>query len=158
MTKLSKGDKGITNTLNKKNLKKSSNIIKTLSSLDEAVCFTGLLRNKSKSNALKKKLYDIQVQIMTASAVLAGDKKSVMILKKYVSDLSKNISFLENRLPKRQTFAVPGKNERDSLYNIVRAKVRTAETFCIDTECRPVVNQFLNKLSKYVYLLGRSTS
>lgn len=155
MTKLSKGDKGITNTLNKKRVKKGDSIVRTLGSLDEAVCFTGLLRTKTKKASLKKELYDIQIAIMTASAVLAGDKKSVPILEKSVDKLIKNISALEKNLPKRQTFAVPGKNERDSLYNIVRAKIRTAESWCFDTNCNVIVSQFLNKLSKYVFLLGR---
>ena len=154
MTKLSKGDKGITNTLTKKNVRKSSDIIKTLAFLDEAVCFTGLLRTKIRPYTLNKNLENIQLNIMSASAVLAGDKNSLKDLKESTENLTKIISQLEARLPKRHSFIVPGKNEQECLFNIVRTKIRTAETYCASTKCSPVVKQFLNKASKYIYLLG----
>jgi|YNPMSStandDraft_2_1061718.scaffolds.fasta_scaffold04249_3 ATP:cob(I)alamin adenosyltransferase len=141
------GDDGTTDFCGRR-IKKTDDNLLLLSVIDEFNSFIGLVISKYDIDILRK-IEDMNMSIM---GFIAG----------YV-DLEKIkqcISFVEDEIKKRNNidireFVKFNKNEKTSLLNIVRTKIRVAELYAWRVEQKDVA-KYLNRLSDLIFLISLS--
>jgi ATP:cob(I)alamin adenosyltransferase len=141
------GDDGTTDFCGRR-VKKTDDNLLLLSVIDEFNSFIGLVIAKYDIDILRK-IEDMNMSIM---GFIAG----------YV-DLEKIkqcISFVEDEIKKRNNidireFVKFNKNEKTSLLNIVRTKIRVAELYAWRVEQKDVA-KYLNRLSDLIFLISLS--
>jgi len=141
------GDDGTTDFCGRR-IKKTDDNLLLLSVIDEFNSFIGLVIAKYDIDILRK-IEDMNMSIM---GFIAG----------YV-DLEKIkqcISFVEDEIKKRNNidireFVKFNKDEKTSLLNIVRTKIRVAELYAWRVEQKDVA-KYLNRLSDLIFLISLS--
>ena len=160
-----KGDGGTTSLLGgKKRISKSSQVIRAIGSVDEVnsylgVCLSNLnLQSKSKKELINK-LLDIQRDLFTMGAILAGAK--IKLPSYRVIELEKEIDFLEEKLPVQKNFILPGGTAIAAHFIYTRALVRRAERELVKLSLQSKFGKYkqqiiyLNRLSDYLFILAR---
>ena len=158
------GDKGETSLLGGKRVKKNHLSIQAYGTIDELNSWIGLI----KDNMVDKEsflLISVQEQLFTIGSYLAtGNNKKMMIhLPTLSSDptirLEKSIDEIQNFLPEMKNFILPGGSILSSYCHIARCVCRRAERLTIETaeiqEVSPVIIEFLNRLSDFLFVLSR---
>ncbi len=158
------GDQGITSLLGGARVPKSDLRIDAYGTVDELNSYIGLLRdqpiNKKRIDVLK----EIQDRLFTIGADLATVPGKDKVKK---PDLhSEDIELLENemdqmelRLPPLTAFILPGGHTAVSFCHLARTVCRRTERIAVElASFEPVsdlVIQYLNRLSDYLFVLGR---
>ena len=138
--------------------------------VDELMAFTALLADKlmgdEKFALYEGQLRRIECQLMTVSALFAvgkgGEDKVSRLKCDAAAELEQAIDAMQEQLPAITKFTIPGGDERISLCHICRtvcrrterAALRAGTTFDIDHDA----TVYLNRLSDYFYLLGRTVT
>lgn len=158
-----KGDGGKSKTLNTRGrILKSSLIFDALGNLDELNSWIGLTSaslEKSKVKSLKKELLEIQHDLFTIQAELAGSMKNLP--KSRIIRLEEKISNYEERCPMPRGFVVSGATKEAALFDVVRTITRRAERSIVkiqeenNTTISPVIFAYINRLSSYCYVCAR---
>ena len=139
--------------------------VEAYGTVDELMAHIGYLRDNltEKERGLREELYKVLNDLMTASAILACEGET---LKKLPTLTGGDIRFLEERIDAMQTalppldkFTLPGGHPLVSLAHIARTVCRRAERRAAAVECsleqHETVKRYLNRLSDYLYALGR---
>ena len=141
--------------------------IEAYGTTDELNAFIGLLRDSlalPTDEEIKKQLLSIQEVIFNFGSHLAADpsKENLWLPDIYESDteqLEKVIDQMEEELPELKNFILPGGHPVVSYCHICRTICRRAErniTALSEIETvHPLINQYLNRLSDYFFVLGR---
>jgi len=158
------GDQGITSLLGGMRVPKSDLRIDAYGTVDELNSYLGLLRdqpvNKDRSDLLK----EIQDRLFTIGADLATvpgkDKVKKPDLKlEDIELLEKEMDLMEIKLPPLTAFILPGGHTAVSFCHIARTVCRRTERISVElASFEPVsdlVIQYLNRLSDYLFVLGR---
>ena len=164
------GDKGCTSLIGGERVEKYDLRVEAYGCVDELMAFTALLADKlmgdEKFALYEGQLRRIECQLMTVSALFAvgkGGEDKVSRLKCDASaELEQAIDAMQEQLPAITKFTIPGGDERISLCHICRtvcrrterAALRAGATFDIDHDA----TVYLNRLSDYFYLLGRTVT
>lgn len=162
------GDKGRTSLIGGERVEKFDLRVEAYGCVDELMAFTALLADKlmgeEKFSTYEAQLRQIECQLMTVAALLAvgkGGKDKVAGLNcTATEELEKHIDAMQEQLPAITKFTISGGDERISLCHVCRtvcrrterAALRAASTFEVDQEA----TVYLNRLSDYFYLLGRT--
>ena len=158
------GDKGETSLFGGERVKKNHLSIQAYGTIDELNSWIGLIKDNmdDKESYL---LISIQEQLFTIGSYLAtGNNKKMMIhLPTLSSDattkLEKSIDEIQNFLPEMKNFILPGGSILSSYCHIARCVCRRAERLTIETaeiqEVNPVIIEFLNRLSDFLFVLSR---
>ena len=103
---------------------------------------------------------------MTVSALLAvgkdGEGKVPALNDDATSNLEQLIDQMQEQLPTITKFTIPGGDERISLCHVCRTVCRRAERAALraasehEVDCAAII--YLNRLSDYFYLVGRSVT
>lgn len=144
--------------------------VEAYGTVDELVAFTALLRDELRADAALTHVIDelrrIEGTLMTASALLAAGEGGSAVLPALRRE---DTEFLEQRMDAMQSelepvsgFTVAGGCREVSLCHVCRtvcrraerASLRAAERWNIDRD----VTVWLNRLSDYFYLLGRTVA
>ncbi len=158
------GDDGTTALSGGERVPKHSSRVEAYGSVEELVAWIGLLRDHEVNQKRKDLLIYIQDQLMTCIAVLSYKSeasKGALLLPdpECISILEKEIDIMEETLPPLKKFILPGGNILISYYHISRSVCRRAERAVLrlrETEESPeIVNQFLNRLSDFLFVLSR---
>ncbi len=164
------GDKGTTSLIGGERVAKSDIRVEAYGTIDELTAFVALLSDKIKANEqtahYADELYRINSMLMNLEAHLAaGDKCSYKLPE--VSDesiafLESSIDDMQSKVPSISNFTIPGGHEVISLCHICRTVCRRAERRSISAAeeftIEPNVTKYLNRLSDYLYLLGRMSA
>ena len=162
------GDKGRTSLIGGERVPKYDLRVEAYGTVDELTAFAALLADKlmreEKFNAIEKQLRSIESQLMTVAALLAvgeGGRDKVVSLKNgTIEQLEQWIDQMQESLPAITKFTIPGGDERISLSHVCRTVCRRAEraSLCAaeQYEIDSQATIYLNRLSDYFYLLGRS--
>jgi cob(I)alamin adenosyltransferase len=152
-----KGDQGETGLVSGRRVSKSSRGIEAIGTLDEANSGLGLVVSFIEDKKIKRQLEDIQKDLFTIGAILAGAK--LRFFKTKTCRLEKEIDKMESNLPSLTNFVLPGGSKVASLLFVARAVVRRAERAVVDlSQEEPVksqIVQYLNRLSDYLFVLAR---
>jgi cob(I)alamin adenosyltransferase len=158
------GDQGITSLLGGTRVPKSDLRIDAYGTVDELNSYIGLLRDQPVNTDRTDVLKEIQDRLFTIGADLATVPGKDKVKK---PDLhSEDIELLENemdqmelRLPPLTAFILPGGHTSVSFCHVARTVCRRTERITVElASFEPVsdlVIQYLNRLSDYLFVLGR---
>lgn len=161
------GDKGTTSLLGGERVSKGALRIEAYGTVDELNAFLGLIRDHEKDLDRKAFMKSIQDNLFTIGADLATKEekskiKKPVILEEDVLQLEKAIDQMEEDLPPLRKFILPGGHPVVSYCHIARTVCRRAERRVItlneQEKIADVIIKYLNRLSDYLFVLGRLIS
>ncbi len=161
------GDKGTTALIGGTRVPKYDIRIEAYGTVDELNAYIGLLRDMDIDAHSKKILLEIQDRLFTMESSLAKDDKPEVhpLPKLTVQDvelLEKEIDKMNENLPELTAFILPGGHITVSYCHIARTVCRRAERLTLRMNetypADPVNIQYLNRLSDYLFVLGRKFS
>jgi len=163
-----KGDTGTTQLIGGTRVSKHHLRIEAYGTVDELNSFIGLLRDQEIDAGHKKNLIEIQDRLFTIGSSMATDPgKSIVKVREKIPVLSEgDVLFLENEmdrmdalLPEMKSFILPGGHTTVSFCHIARCVCRRAERLATQLSendfVEPLVLKYLNRLSDYLFVLGR---
>ena len=122
---------------------------------------------KNSDLPILEELIEIQDRLFTIGSHLANDKKKNKIKlpeihEKDVKRLEIEIDKMDEHLPTMNAFILPGGNTIVSYTHIARCVCRRAERQVVrlndNWEISPIIIKYLNRLSDYLFILGRKLS
>ena len=157
------GDTGQTALFGGRRLPKSHLRIDAYGTVDELNSYIGLLRDVIENENFRQILKEIQDRLFTIGANLAMDPAKNLdppdIQLADVELLEKQIDEMEIGLPPLKNFILPGGHTTVSFCHIARTVSRRAERLVVGLhlveQVEPLVIQYLNRLSDYLFMLGR---
>ena len=160
------GDKGTTSLIGGTKVPKSHLRIESYGTIDELNSYIGLSADHITDIVTKTTLKEIQDRLFTIGSSLACDPEKEPMMK--IPDLkSTDIGFLETEidrmeavLPPMKSFILPGGHVAVSTLHVTRCICRRAERICVNMQeeqlfVDPLVIQYLNRLSDYLFVLSR---
>lgn len=162
-----KGDSGTTQLIGGTRVPKSSLRIEAYGTVDELNSYIGLIRDQEVGEVTKKEILEIQDRLFTMGSLLAADpEKSKMKLPELtevdVEFLEKNIDRMDTELEPMKSFVLPGGHTTVSYCHLARCVCRRAERIAVDLDqtspVDPILLTYLNRLSDYLFVLGRKLS
>ena len=162
------GDKGTTSLIGGERVAKCDCRVEAYGTVDELTAFTALLADKlcgdKAYTAEVAFLRRIESQLMTVAALLAvgegGEDKVGKLQSATIEEMEQAIDSMQEALPQITKFTIPGGDERVSLSHICRTICRRAERQALraaeNCNIEEQVIVYLNRLSDYFYLLGRT--
>ncbi|WP_295935257.1 cob(I)yrinic acid a,c-diamide adenosyltransferase [uncultured Alistipes sp.] len=163
-----KGDKGMTSLVGGERVFKTDERVEAYGSVDELASFTALLGDNLRSDAALAVYVDdlnrILSRLMTVEALLArgetGCEKVSPLAPEAVTWLESRIDDMQQALRPIDKFAIPGGHAAVSLCHVCRTVCRRAERAALRADQKygtdAVALMWLNRLSDYYYLLGRT--
>lgn len=158
------GDQGETSLFGGKRVKKSNPRLHAYGTSDELNAWIGLIRDQAIDPRCKEVLLEIQDRLFTLGAQLAADpdKPKLKMPNIETSDitlLENEIDEMEKFLPPLTHFTLPGGHSIVSHCHITRCVCRRCERLVIEladhVTIAPGIVQYLNRLSDYLFVLGR---
>ena len=158
------GDQGITSLLGGTRVPKSDLRIDAYGTVDELNSYIGLLRDQPVNADRTDVLKEIQDRLFTIGADLATvpgkDKvKKPDLHPEDIELLENEMDQMELRLPPLTAFILPGGHTAVSFCHVARTVCRRTERISVElASFEPVsdlVIQYLNRLSDYLFVLGR---
>lgn len=162
------GDRGTTSLIGGERVFKTDERVEAYGSVDELSAFTALLADRLRSEAAPHgcvgDLNRIISRLMTVEALLAkgasGAEKVAPLPPEAVGWLEERIDTMQAALKPIDKFTIPGGNSAVSLCHVCRTVCRRAERAALRADQRYGVDAqvlvFLNRLSDYFYVLGRT--
>lgn len=162
------GDKGMTSLIGGERVFKCDERVEAYGSVDELSAFVALLADRLRPDAALashvEELNRILSRLMTVEALLAtgegGRDKMAPLAPECVAWLEACIDTMQAALPPIDKFTIPGGHEVVSLCHVCRTVCRRAERAALRADQRYGVDAtalvWLNRLSDYFYLLGRT--
>ncbi|MEN1784857.1 MAG: cob(I)yrinic acid a,c-diamide adenosyltransferase [Bacteroidota bacterium] len=160
------GDRGTTALFTGTRVPKYDSRIEAYGTLDELNAWLGLLRDQPIGTSYKEAIIHIQEKLFTLGAILATEPQKDHRLK--ISRIEEaDLHFLEQamdamneNLPPMTNFILPGGHTTVSYCHVARTICRRAERMIVHLhEHEPVpetVLAFINRLSDYLFVLGRA--
>lgn len=162
------GDKGETSLLGGKRVKKYNLRIQAYGTCDELNAWIGLLRDQNIHEDYQLFLIKIQEKIFTIGSHLAAlndeqiKKNLPTISQNDITQIEQQIDAMENDLPAMQNFILPGGHQIVSYCHLARTVCRRAERCIIELSdndfVEPIIIQFFNRLSDYLFVLSRKVT
>lgn len=158
------GDKGKTSLFGGARVPKNHIRIESYGTIDELNSYIGLIRDSISNETIRTELKEIQDRLFTAGAILATDpaKKKMKTPDLHPADiiyLENNIDRMEEELQPLKYFVLPGGHPIVSQCHIARCVCRRAERLAValngEEPILPIVIQYLNRLSDYIFVLSR---
>ena len=162
------GDKGNTALIGGTKVPKSHLRIEAYGTIDELNSCIGLCRDLLGDDQSRTLLREIQDRLFTIGSSLACDPQKEPTMR--MPDLKEtDVTLLENEMDRMNEpmapmkfFILPGGHPTLSHLHIARCICRRAERCCVrlqlDTaEVEPIVLQYINRLSDYLFVLSRYT-
>lgn len=161
-----KGDSGSTQLIGGRRVPKNSIKIEAYGTVDELNSFLGLLRDQTINSMYVQQIVEIQNDLFVIGSLLAKDKDAKMSLpelKDEAIDLMENwIDEMDAQLEPMRFFVLPGGHQAVSISHLARCVCRRAERCVVDLgeheEVPAHILKYLNRLSDYLFVLGRKLS
>ncbi len=163
------GDKGGTSLIGGERVPKSHIRIESYGTVDELNSYIGMVNDMAQNEQIGSWLREIQDRLFTVGSVLATapDKDIKMKLPDLhdadVTWLEQRIDEMNEVLPEMRSFILPGGNLSSSTCHVARCVCRRAERICVFMQehqevIPPLVIQYLNRLSDFLFVLARYLS
>jgi len=158
------GDKGETSLFGGKRVKKYDLRINAYGTSDEVNSWIGLIRDQDINADYKAILNIIQDRIFTLGSHLAADPgkpklKMPELLPSDIELLEHEMDKMDAKLPTMTKFTLPGGHTIVSYCHLARTVCRRCERLVIELAdhetINPLIIQYLNRLSDYLFVLGR---
>ena len=157
------GDQGETSIYGGKRLPKHHVRIEAYGTVDELNAQLGLLKDTLPESNQLIVLKAIQNRLFTIGSNLASDPDKGLttpdILPTDIEQLEQAIDQMEEPLPALKHFILPGGHPVVSQCHIARTVCRRSERIVValgmESEVDPIILQYLNRLSDYLFVLAR---
>jgi len=154
------GDSGQTTLVGGKRVNKNHPRIEAYGTVDELMAHTALLMDMLTDADDKDFLLWVLDRLMTASAVLAAEKKLTEIAITDITTIENRIDEMDGKLEKIKSFILPGGHVAASQCHVARTVCRRAERkiFSLIEQGYDVpaeTTKFINRLSDYFFVLSR---
>jgi cob(I)alamin adenosyltransferase len=160
------GDKGTTSLIGGTKVPKSHLRIEAYGTIDELNSFLGLCRDLVEDENTRTVILEVQDRLFTIGSSLACDpikepKMRIPDLKpEDIVLMEKEMDKMNEILPDMRSFILPGGHAVISQLHIARCVCRRAERCCVrlemeSLEVEPMILQYLNRLSDYLFVLAR---
>lgn len=161
-----KGDSGQTSLIGGDRVPKHHIRIEAYGTVDELNSYIGLLRSFVKDSLNPEVLSEIQDRLFTIGSLLASAPGSKMIVpdlhEKDIELLEQKMDTMNAELPELKSFVLPAGSAEVAHCHIARCICRRAERLTVqlseDDAVDPGVLKYLNRLSDYLFVLGRYTA
>jgi cob(I)alamin adenosyltransferase len=159
-----KGDQGLTGLIGGTRVLKSSFRIECYGTVDELNSYIGVVRDHGINQKYVLQLMEIQDRLFTIGSALASDpEKSTMKIPDLnetdIQQLELWMDEMDTVLPAMKYFILPGGNLPASFCHVARCVCRRAERLIVhlkqDEFVPELVLQYMNRLSDYLFILGR---
>lgn len=159
-----KGDKGNTQLLGGKVVRKNHIKLECYGTIDELNAFIGNIYDEEISPLQKENLLKIQNQLFNLGSCIAfdGQKEKIKLpsITEYtIAFLEKEIDKIDVSLPVLKDFILPSGSPEVSRCHIARTVCRRAErtlvTLSEEESLNPLYLKYLNRLSDYLFVLAR---
>lgn len=162
-----KGDHGQTSLLGGTRVPKHHNRICSYGTIDELNSYIGLIKDQNIEEGHKNVLLKIQNNLFVIGSILASDPEKSKVKIPEIEE--EDITILEHEvdvhysvLPEMRSFILPGGHKIVSHIHIARCICRRAERevslLLEESSAPPVVLQYLNRLSDYLFSLARKVA
>jgi len=163
------GDKGGTSLIGGVRVPKSHVRIESYGTVDELNSYLGMVSDMCQHEQIGFALREIQDRLFTIGSALATnpDKEIKMKLpglhEEDVLWLEQHMDEMNEALPEMRSFILPGGNLASSTCHVARCVCRRAERICVSMQeqnefIQPLIIQYLNRLSDYLFVLARYIS
>lgn len=161
------GDDGTTSLIGGERVKKYDLRVEAYGDVDELTAFVALLADKlsddERTENLIEPLREVECRLMSVAALLAvgkgGEGKVAPISEEQIAALEQQIDEWQNELQPITKFTIPGGHTMLSLAHVCRTVCRRAERAALAagdvTNIDRSATKYLNRLSDYLYTLGR---
>lgn len=159
------GDKGQTSLISGRRVSKADTRIDAYGTVDELNSWIGLVRDQPVNEVRRELLKEIQDRLFTVGAALATDPEKTPrkampdIVEGDITLLEQAMDAMDAELPELRAFVLPGGHESVSFAHLARTVCRRAERLVIglseQSPVEPLVIQYLNRLSDYLFMLSR---
>ncbi len=159
------GDSGTTSLVGGTRVAKDSDRLEAYGTVDELNSWLGLVAcSKGIAPDDKSLLTRVQNRLFDIGSMLATEETSswqpAPFPEEAVTDIEKAIDRLDSTLPAHNRFILPGGCPDSARCNIARCVTRRAErrilTLAREVEVDPRLIRFVNRLSDYLFVLGRA--
>lgn len=160
------GDKGATSLIGGTKVPKSHLRIEAYGTVDELNSHIGFCNDHISHIPTRQVLREVQDRLFTIGSSLATDPEKEPRMKipdLHTADvelLEREMDQMDAELPAMKSFILPGGHPAVSALHIARCVCRRAERTCVrmqyeQMEVEPLVIQYLNRLSDYLFMLCR---
>lgn len=160
------GDNGTTSLIGGTKVLKSNERIEAYGTVDELNAHIGLCRDLVNDQPIRIMLKEVQDRLFTIGAALACDPEKETKMKipdlhpSDVTALEKEMDKLDEQLEPLQKFILPGGHPTVSHIHIARCVCRRTERLVVnllitEQEHESLIIQYINRLSDYLFVLGR---
>ncbi len=161
------GDSGTTALIGGQRVDKDDIRVEAYGTVDELSAFIALLGDKIKEreqiSQYAQQLYSINSMLMNLEAHLAAgspNENLPEVSTKSIEELERSIDKMQSLVPQITKFTIPGGDQVVSLCHVCRTICRRAERRSISVARQGQLDDnvigYLNRLSDYLYLLGRT--
>lgn len=138
--------------------------IEAYGTVDELNSVLGWVSAKMKDEELINFLQQIQSLLFNIGATLAANPEKELhppdVMESDIELLENAIDEITREVPELRHFILPGGNEVIAATHMARTVCRRAERRCVElaqeTEVPTIILRYLNRLSDYLFILGRS--
>jgi len=160
------GDGGETALFGGKRLPKDHIRIESYGTIDELNSYLGLVKGYLEDLKSQELIYSIQNQLFNIGSHLASvpemQNQLPPINDQLILKMEQEIDRLTEFLPPLKNFILPGGHPSNSFCHIARCVCRRAERNVVSLDhsekVDPIILQFLNRLSDYLFVLSRALS
>lgn len=159
-----KGDSGTTSLIGGTRVPKYDLRIEAYGTVDEVNAYLGLIHDQDEARDFRPLIQVIQHHMFTIGSLLAADPgnhqfKLPELKEDDVRLLELSIDKMEKELQPLKNFVLPGGHKANSLAHVARCICRRAERRVVElsdqSEVDPLIMQFLNRLSDWLFVLAR---
>ena len=161
------GDSGTTSLFGGERVLKSHYRIAAYGTVDELNSYIGLLRDQDINQSSTETLIEIQNNLFVIGSILATEPGNTKVKTPHINPsgiqlLENAIDIIDSDLPPLKNFILPGGHPSVSFGHVARTVCRRAERLVIELDSHekidPLVIQYLNRLSDYLFMLCRKMS
>lgn len=161
-----KGDGGQTSLIGGVRVPKHHIRIESYGTVDELNSYIGILRSFVADDMNSGLLSEIQDRLFTIGSLLASAPGSKMIVPDVHEEdtllLENAMDKMNEELPELKTFVLPAGSIEVAHCHVARCICRRAERMIVHLDemegVEPVIRQYINRLSDYLFVLGRYTA
>ena len=158
-----RGDRGETSLFGSRRVRKDDPRVEAYGTIDELNTVIGVALASSKDRTVASQLKEVQRLLFVAGGDAATEISSPRKIQRIASSdtvrLEKMTDGLAGKLPRLESFILPGGGETGALLQLARSVCRRAErrlvTAAASEELNPALLPFFNRLSSYLFNLSR---
>ncbi len=149
------GDKGETGLFGGKRISKASAQIEAVGAIDELTTYVGFVHTQYGIQNTEYDLVEIQKDLYRIMSVIGGANIPIAYLVGRTKVFEQEIDVITTKLPKLNSFILPGGTPEASLFHILRVLTRKAERAVVLIKSDVIIIQYLNRLSDLFFTLAR---